>query len=388
MEAGHDMTGRESWGGRFPANDIINLLDTFPVHNLGESTSEDLALGELLDLVGIRYLRELRLGYASAAGSVALRERISMLCGVPADNVLTTQGVALALFLLAFEHCRPGDEAIVATPCFPPTRDALTGTGVHVIPVALSFDDGYRLDVDRLAGQLSPRTTLVCLASPQNPGGIRIRPAEVKALLDALSLHAPNALVLIDEIYRDATYGTEPVPPSFAPLDPRIITTGSISKAHGAPGLRVGWMTVADPNLRARLTVAKMNIVLSSSVLDEALAERILAHREDILAPRRANLDQALAILDDWHTGQQHRLDWVRPEGGAMCCMRLRTDQFDDTSVAHFWTQLSGNDIQLGSGSWFGESTRVFRLGFGYLPLPDFRTSLDRLAATMDQATE
>jgi DNA-binding transcriptional MocR family regulator len=147
-------------------------------------------------------------------------------------------------------------------------------------------------------------------------------------------------------------------------------------------------MTVADPDLRARLTVAKMNIVLSSAVLDEALAERILAHREDILAPRRTHLDQALGILGDWLAHQQHRLDWVRPEGGAMCCMRLRSDQFNDVSVSRLWERLPENDIQLGSGPWFGESTRVFRLGFGYMPLPDFRAALDRLAETLDHAAQ
>jgi aspartate/methionine/tyrosine aminotransferase len=381
------MAEGDSWGGRFPVNGIIDLLDSFPTYNLAESTSQDLALGELLDLVGLERLRDLRLGYGSATGSSTLRDRISSLCGVPADHVITTQGVGLALFLLAFEHCRPGDEVVIVTPCFPPTRDAMTGTGVHVIPVAVEFDDGYRLDVSRVAEQLSPRTTLVCLASPQNPSGVRVRPAEVDELLDTMSRRAPQALLLIDEIYRDATYGTSPVPPSFAPLDPRIITTGSISKAHGAPGLRVGWMTVSDPDIRARLTVAKMNIVLSSSVLDEALAERILAHRDEILGPRRATLAQALGVLGDWHERQQHRLDWVRPEGGAMCCMRLRSDHFDDASVSRFWERLPENDIQLGAGPWFGESSRVFRLGFGYLPLPDFRTALDRLAATMDQAT-
>ncbi len=264
----------------------------------------------------------------------------------------------------------------------------MTGTGVHVVPVPAAFDDGYRLDVGRIADALSPRTALVCLASPQNPSGVRVRASEVVALLDAMSRRAPHALLLIDEIYRDATYGAAPVPPSFAPLDPRIITTGSISKAHGAPGLRVGWMTVSDPALRARLTVAKMNIVLSGSVLDEALAERILAHRDAVLAPRRAGLEQALHVLGAWHATQQHRLDWVRPEGGAMCCMRLRSDHVDDSSVARFWELLPENDVQLGAGPWFGESTRVFRLGFGYLSLPDFRIALDRLAATVDQATE
>ena len=377
------MEGVESWGGRFPVNGIINLLDRFPTHNLGESTSQDLVFGELLDVIGMDAVRDLRLGYGSALGSAPLRDRIADISAVPADHVVTTQGVGLALFLLAFEQCRADDEVVITTPCFPPSRDALTGAGVTVIPVPLNFDDGYRLDVDKIAQRLGPRTRLVSLASPQNPSGVRILDSEVEELLRAMERKAPDALLLVDEIYRDATYGDEPTHPSFAALDPRIITTGSISKAYGAPGLRVGWMTVADPVLRARLTVAKMNIVLSSSVLDEALAERILAHREQILAPRCTLLDEALKVLAGWQAQHQHLLDWVRPDGGAMCCLRLRSDHFDDSSVARFWERLPENDIQLGAGPWFGESPSVFRLGFGYLPLPDFHAALNRLADTL-----
>lgn len=375
----------ESWGGRFPANDIIGLLDSFPRHNLGESTSQDLVLGELLDLIGLDALRDLRLGYVSAAGTSSLRDRIADLTGAAAETILTTQGVGLALFLLAFEHCRAGDEAVVLTPCFPPSRDAFTGAGVSVVPVPLSFDEGYRVDVDAIAAGLSTHTRLVSLASPQNPSGVRVRESEVAQLLEVMANKAPQALLLVDEIYRDATHGDAPTPASLAAYDPRVITTGSISKAHGAPGLRVGWMTVPDPGLLARLTVAKMNITLSSSALDEALAERILAHREDILAPRRALLATALDRLGDWHATQAHRLDWVRPEGGAMCCFRLRQDHVDDRGVERFWQRLPQKQIQLGCGVWFGESARVFRLGFGYLPLGEFQLALDQLATTLDE---
>lgn len=376
------------WAGRFPANGIIGLLDHFPTNNLGESTSRDLLFGELLDLVGLENVRDLPLGYVSAAGSAPLRDRIANLTGVPAAWVLTTQGAGLALFLLAFEQCRPGDEAVVVTPCFPPTRDAMLGAGVKVVEVPLDFDSGYRLDVAAVADRLTPNTKLVSLASPQNPSGVSVRGTDVDALIDAMSRRAPDALLLIDEIYRDATYGTAPIPASFAARDPRIVTTSSISKAYGAPGLRVGWLTVPDPDLRARLTVAKMNIVLSSSALDEALADLVLARREEVLAPRRALLQEALTVLEEWHARQNHRLDWVRPDGGAMCCLRLRDDRFDDDAVSRFWRTLRERDLQVGSGLWFGEPARVFRLGFGYLPLPTFRLALDALAATMDDVSQ
>lgn len=372
--------------GRFPPNEIIGLLDNFPRHNLAESTSQDLVLGELLDAIGLDELRDLRLGYVSAAGTAGLRHQVSALTGAPAETVLTTHGVGLALFLLAFEHCRPGDEAVVVTPCFPPSRDALLGTGVHVVSAPSAFDDGYRVDVDGVAARLTRRTMLVSLASPQNPSGIRVRESDVAQLLQAISHKAPQALLLVDEIYRDATHGDALAPASFAAYDPRIITTGSLSKAYGAPGLRVGWLTVADPDLRARLTVAKMNIALSSAALDEALAERILAHRDAILAPRRAFLATALDVLAEWQATQADRLDWVRPEGGAMCCLRLRPDHVADEAVERFWARLSQDQLQLGPGPWFGESARVFRLGFGYLPLPDFQRALEQLARTLDEA--
>jgi len=60
---------------------------------------------------------------------VELREELAKACNVPAQHVVTTQGTALGLFLLAFEVSRPGDEAILVTPCFPPSRDCLLGAG-------------------------------------------------------------------------------------------------------------------------------------------------------------------------------------------------------------------------------------------------------------------
>ena len=51
---------------RFSKNDIIALLDEHPKHNLGESTSRDLVLGELLDREIIEGLGRVRLGYGTS----------------------------------------------------------------------------------------------------------------------------------------------------------------------------------------------------------------------------------------------------------------------------------------------------------------------------------
>ncbi len=376
----------EQWRGRFPYNEIISLLDVDRPFNLAESTSQDLTVGELLDLAGLDRIRNLKLGYGKSAGALELREAIADACRVPAEHVVTTQGAALGLFLLAFEACRPGDEAVLATPCFPPSRDCLLGAGVEVREVPASFEQAYRLDLDRMAASLTAKTRLVSIASPQNPSGVATSRAVVEQLLALMARRSPQAVLFIDETYREAAYGDDPAADSFAALDPRIVTGASVSKALGAPGLRTGWLTVADADLRARLTVAKMNTVISGSVLDETLAAVLLRHRDQVLAPRRRLLAGALAELAAWREGEHARVDWVRPDAGALCCLRLRVDAFDDAAVVRFWDLLPRHDLQLACGAWFGESRRVFRLGFGYLPPERLGAALSALSLAMDAA--
>ncbi|WP_245623587.1 pyridoxal phosphate-dependent aminotransferase [Paraburkholderia nodosa] len=374
------------WHGRFPRNEIISLLDVNRPFNLAESTSQDLTVGELLDMAGLDRIRDLKLGYGTSAGSLALREAIAEGCGVPAGQIITTQGTALGLFLLAFEICRSGDEAVLATPCFPPSRDCLLGAGVNVREVKLSFENGYRLDLDQFDASLSSKTKLVSLASPQNPSGVQVSRADIEKLLVLMERRSPEAILFIDETYREAAYGDDAVVDSFAALDARIVTGASVSKALGAPGLRTGWLTVADADLRARLAIAKMNTVISGSVLDETLATVLLRHREGVLASRRRLLAGALQELALWCESERKRVEWVRPDAGALCCARLRLDAFDEAAVSRFWDLLPGHDLQLASGTWFGETSRAFRLGFGYLPRERLGPALSALSSVLDAA--
>ena len=375
-----------AWGGRFPYNEIISLLDVNRHFNLAESTSQDLTVGDVLELAGLETLRGLTLGYGRSAGSAQLRAEIARVCQVSAEHIVTTQGTAMGLFLLAFETCRPGDEAVLVTPCFPPSRDCLLGAGVTVREVPLTFEDGYQLDLDALAASLTSKTKLVSLASPQNPSGVRTPRATVEQLLAQLQARAPQAVLFIDETYREATYGNEPVPDSFAALHPRIVTGSSVSKALGAPGLRTGWLTIADTDLRSRLVVAKMNTVICGSVLDEALATALLRNRETVLAPRRQMLAECLDKLAVWCEAERRRIEWIRPDGGALCSLRLRANCFDAAAIARFWDLLPTHALQLASGKWFGDSERVFRLGFGYLPPARLGPALAALSTVLDAA--
>jgi aspartate/methionine/tyrosine aminotransferase len=348
---------------------MTSLVDRPMRYDLAESTSPPLRLRDLADPAE---LADLALGYGTTHGDADLRELIAASTGVAAGQVLVTVGAIEAMFLLAQAVCGPGDRVLLTTPCFPPARTVPEGLGAQVDVVPLSFDDGYRLPVARIADALTPRTRLVSLASPQNPAGVRFTDDELRAVLAAVHDHAPWAVVLVDETYREATYGDASIPESVAALSPRIVTTSSLSKAHGVPGLRIGWLTATDADLYERLRQAKFHTTIACSTVDEFLAAQVIRRGGDILAARAKRLGEALTELLDWT--RTVPVEIVRPDGGALCCLRLPEG---DTDAFH--ARLAENDVRVAPGSWFGDEDRVFRLGFGHLPVEDFTAALDRL---------
>jgi aspartate/methionine/tyrosine aminotransferase len=368
---------------RFVQNDIMSLIGAAPRYDLAESVGPDLRLAELLAADA----GELHLGYGTAAGNAELRAALAAQHDVAPDDVVITVGGAHALFLSAYILCGRGEEAIVATPVFPPARDVLKSVGATLRTLPLHFDDGYRLDPAKLIAVLSPATRLVSLASPQNPSGVAIPHKCMTDVLVAMAARCPNAFLLIDETYRNAVYGDDAVAPSGALLGANIIVTGSLSKCHGAPGLRIGWAIVRDAALREQLVLGKFSTVISNSTVDETLALRVLQEAEPIIATRRKHLAEGLARTAAWAERNSALVEWVRPDAGALCCIRLRQSQFDDAAVARFYAALGRLDARVANGSWFGEEPRVFRLGFGLLPIDELETALDLLTAALQQAT-
>jgi aspartate/methionine/tyrosine aminotransferase len=367
---------------QFPASPITALIDGKPGYNLGESMARDQTVAELLGPGGLASLAELSLGYGTSAGDPGLRAVLAARLGIPDDQVLITAGAAGALFLVGL-LCGDG-EILVGRPCFPPAFDALLGLGAPVVTVQSRFDDGYRIDLEAFAARLSPRTQLAVFASPQNPAGVPITAGEVEQMLAAMSRTCPDALLLIDETFREAGYGDTPPAASFAGSSPRLLTCGSLSKAYGVPGLRVGWLTVPDPGLYDQLRLAKFNSSVASGTIDEFLAARVLGQADQVLAARGVVLAESRGIVERWINAQAGRLRWLRPQAGAFCCLQLDPDSFGAADVARFHAQLTGQQTQIAAGPWFGDSAHIIRLGLGYEPADRLELGLKVLSAALE----
>ena len=355
---------------QFPASPITALIDESPDVNLSESIGPDLSVADVLGQDGLAALAGVSLGYGTSAGHPDLRALVAGRLGVPSEQVLLTSGAAGALFGVALLHSdSEGDGEVVAClPCYPPMLDALRGLGARVVTVSGRFEDGYRIDLDAFSDRLSARTRLVMVASPQNPSGVPVTPAEADGMLAAMARRCPEALLLVDETFREATYGGAAPAASFAGRSERVLTCGSLSKAYGTPGLRIGWLTVPGAGLREQLRLAKFNSSICCGVLDEFLAARLLSRADQLLGSRAALMDRARTVVERWIGEQDGRLHWLRPEAGAFCCTRLNPDVFGPPDVRRFYDRLSDRRTVVAPGSWFGDSARVMRLGLAYPP--------------------
>jgi aspartate/methionine/tyrosine aminotransferase len=342
-------------------------------NNLSESSVADRRLSDLGDLA----LDDLLLGYGDHLGDPLLREAVAAGgAGLNADNVLVMAGAAAALFATATSLLEPGDHAVVVRTNYATNLETPRAIGADLDVVDLSFDDGWRLDVERFATRVRPQETkLISVTCPHNPTG---------TIFDLDTLHAlvemaerTGAVLLVDETYRDLTHG--PQLPMAATLSPRAISVSSMSKAYGLPGLRVGWAVCRDPELAESLLAAKEQMFICGATLDEAIAGSVLTDRDRILTPILGEVRDRLDVVRAWLRGHD-TFEWVEPAGGVVGLVRFKPGFAVDTS-RFYDVLLSEYGTYVGPGHWFELDDRHFRLGFGWPSEKELRAGLDALSA-------
>jgi aspartate/methionine/tyrosine aminotransferase len=156
------------------------------------------------------------------------------------------QAIQIALALTA----GAGDEVIIPTPAWPNAAAAtgLAGARAVCVPMRLG-NDGWTLDLDRLAAAVSSRTRALVVVSPSNPTGWTATPAELAAMLALARRH--GFWIIADETYARFWYGEGSRAPSFYDVmaaDDRILFVNTFSKNWAMTGWRMGWIA-ADPSL-------------------------------------------------------------------------------------------------------------------------------------------
>ena len=161
------------------------------------------------------------------------------------DAVATSAGVN-ALMLATQLLVEPGERVVEVVPLWPNLQEIPRILGAHVETVALEFSSsGWRLDLDLLLKNLTPKIKALYLNSPNNPTGWTVTREEQQAILEHCRKH--GIWIFADDAYERLYFQGNGVAPSFLDIcDPqdRLLSTNTFSKTWLMPGWRLGWLVV------------------------------------------------------------------------------------------------------------------------------------------------
>jgi cystathionine beta-lyase len=198
-------------------------------------------------------------GYYADTGTwaAALADWMARRHGLQIDPrwVSPTPGIVSGLGLILQAVSAPGDEVVVFPPAYHAFRRIIVANERRILDVELVETDGrYAMDFDALRAKLTPRTKVVFLCSPHNPGGTVWSPAELRALA---ALCAEHDLILVsDEIHCDLVFAGAKHTPTLtaAPeIADRLITCVAATKTFNLAGAHVGACFTSNAALKRKL---------------------------------------------------------------------------------------------------------------------------------------
>jgi aspartate/methionine/tyrosine aminotransferase len=360
---------------RAAGHDVLNLCAGEP-----STGASDVVRERAADL-----LRGADLGYTEAMGVPALRAEIAGhyrrwydVEVDPARIAVTTgsSGGFVLAFLAAFDV---GDRVALARPGYPAYKNILPALGCEVVELDCGPQTRYQPTVSQLmeayyGGGLDG----VVVASPANPTGTMITPAELDAIAGWCADH--DVRLISDEIYHGIAY-TDDVQQSTAAsyTDRGAVVVNSFSKYWAMTGWRLGWLVLPD-ELVGPVDALAGNVALSPPALAQHAG--IAAFTPEGYAAAAANVAayaaSRAALLD-----RVDELGWrpVAPADGAFY-LYGNVSRFGLDAVTYCARLLAEADVAITPGTDFDAERGRDWVRLSFAAAPDVvARAVDRIVA-------
>lgn len=332
-------------------------------HMLCASDCETMSVGELLTLSGDdpRLLLESRLSYTDSQGAPSLRGRIAALYpGVGVDEVIVLTAPEEGIYITMRALLEPGDHVVVLTPAY----DSLLNLADHISGNISRWEirpeaGRWRIDLDELEQLVTPQTKLIIVNFPHNPTGLLPAAAEFEAIIDIARRN--GAWLFCDEMYRGLERDPADRLPSAVERYERAIILSGLSKVHGLPGLRSGWLVCRDAALRKSLINWKFYTSICPPGPSEWLAEAALKAHEQLVNRNRAIISRNLETAEAFFARRSAMFDWRPPQAGSVALVGLNVPSAD--AYCHRLAAEAG--VLLLPSTCLGYGDRHVRVGLG-----------------------
>jgi cystathionine beta-lyase len=179
---------------------------------------------------------------------------------VPTDAIFTTHGLVNGTGLCVDAFTQPGDGVLLMTPVYHAFARVIRAAGREVVECPLDVTEGrYTFDTADWQARITPRTRMMILCSPHNPGGRVWSPEELRAVAEFCVKH--DLILVSDEIHHDLVFPGQkhlPMPVAVPEILDRLVVMTATTKTFNIAGAHSGNVIIPDPALRARFA-ARIN---------------------------------------------------------------------------------------------------------------------------------
>jgi len=205
--------------------------------------------------------------YPDGSGFYLRRKLADKYC-IPFDGIMLGNGSNEIIEMVVRAFLTPGSEVIMPAPSFLLYRLVVQWMGGKPVCIALKTDLG--IDLEKMAGAITPKTKVIFLTNPNNPTGRIISKSDFNAFLSEVP---HDVVVVLDEAYIE--FNTNPDTPCgfdyIGKEGPGVIVLRTFSKAYGLAGLRIGYGTM-DPDIASFLNRVRQPFNTGSLAQTAALA--------------------------------------------------------------------------------------------------------------------
>ena len=209
---------------------------------------------------------------------------------VAADQVTVGCGSSGLLQQIFMTFVSPGDDVVFPWHSFEIYPVFCTLFDATAIKVPLR---DYAFDLDAVAGAVTDRTSVIFLATPNNPTGTPLSMDDVAGFCERVP---DDVIIVIDEAYRefnDPAMG-DPVQ-ALQTSFPNVVVTRTFSKAFGLAGLRSGYC-IAHPGVIAEIN--KTRLPFSVNNLAQAAMLAAIEHVDEALEQVGQLMDERTRCLE------------------------------------------------------------------------------------------
>lgn len=366
----------------FEMERMMSLLEQEVDYNLSESGVHPVTLKTLLDYHpnAIQELLATEINYPHVNGLPQLRENIALTYDdATANNLLVTVGAIEANYLAIRTILEPGSEMAIMLPNYMQIWGIAKNHNINVKPFHLKEENGWAPDLGELASIVGPDTKLIAVCNPNNPTGRVMTESEMDQIINIASRH--GSWLLADEVYRGAERSKEEITPSFYGRYDKVIAIGSMSKAYGLPGLRIGW-AAAPQQLLDEMWARHEYITISATMLSNKLAAIALEPevRGRLLERTRGYIRRGYPKLEQWMSDQRGLFSLTPPDASAIAFIRYHLDYNSSQLIERLHQERS---VLIVPGDHFGLDNFV-RISFG-LPHDYLTAGLDRVRSLIEE---